>query len=135
VEQERAEMNSIVRWFVAGLVTIAAFGVAAWTAEALALPHVIKDPGIRWGLAGALGVAVAAIAALWGHSFATDSKSGEAAPGDSDPSPTPITTGFGHTHNEISGGTFYHPVIQGRDFSGPISGSAATPPTPSGENQ
>jgi hypothetical protein len=30
-----------------------------------------QDPAIRWGLASALGVALAALAALWGHGFAT----------------------------------------------------------------
>jgi hypothetical protein len=31
----------------------------------------LEDPAIRWGLASALGVALAALAALWGHGFAT----------------------------------------------------------------
>jgi hypothetical protein len=35
------------------------------------LPSLLKDPAIRWALASALGSALAALAALWGHGFAT----------------------------------------------------------------
>jgi hypothetical protein len=64
-------MRQFGRWWVAGLVTMLTFTVCAWICGALILPTVINDPNVRWGLAGGLGVAVAALAALWGHSFAT----------------------------------------------------------------
>src|SRR5260221_5827593 len=63
-------MKQIAKWLVAMAATIAAFGAASWVCGELILPAVMKNSGIRWGLAGALGVAVAALAAMWGHSFA-----------------------------------------------------------------
>ncbi|MEV6056549.1 hypothetical protein [Streptomyces sp. NPDC052107] len=38
-----------------------------------------------------------------------------------------VRTGDGEVHNEISGGTFHGPALQGRDFSGI---SFTTPPSP-----
>ncbi len=113
-------MNQIVRWWVAGLVTVVAFAAPTWICATLALPAVIKDPGIRWGIAGALGVAVAALAALWGHSFATS---------DADRDSTPTSTGANSsdTLNQISGGIQHGPIIQGRDFSEPILPKTAPP--------
>jgi hypothetical protein len=67
-------MERFVRWVVAALVTAAAFAVPTWICGALVLPSVLKDPAIRWGLACALGVAMAALAALWGHDFATQTQ-------------------------------------------------------------
>jgi hypothetical protein len=90
------------------LVTIAAFAVVAWVCGAFVLS--MRDRGVRWGIAGGLGVSVAALAALWGHSYATDEQEQptaeelHAARGDT-----------GSTSNEISEGTFHGPVIQGRD--------------------
>lgn len=64
-------MKPIFSWLIAALVTSGAFAMATWICGALVLPGLLKDSGVRWGLAGALGVAVAALAALWGHSYAT----------------------------------------------------------------
>lgn len=50
-------MEQIVRWWVAVLVTVVAFSAATWICRALALPTVMKGPGIRWGMAAGLGVA------------------------------------------------------------------------------
>ena len=99
-------MKPIVRWLVAVLVTVAAFAVAAWVCGALILAALMKDAGIRWGVAGSLGVAVAALAALWGHSLATGGQSTETvlAPAAAS-APTTTTTGSGDTRNEISSGT------------------------------
>ena len=111
-------MKPGVRWTVASLVTIVTFAVASWLAGALLLPPFMKDPAIRWGLAGGFGVAVAALAALWGHSFAVVERPSElVADGDQDAAAKAVTTQAGSTHNEISGGIFHGPVIQGRDFS------------------
>lgn len=120
------KVRRIVRWSVAGLVTIAVFALVSWICGALALPHVMKDPGVRWGVAGALGVAVAALAALWGHSFAI----GEQPAGTNsrnDPGPASKTTGSGSTRNRIIGGIFHGPVFQGRDISGPASSDSVPP--------
>jgi hypothetical protein len=94
---------------VAALVTIAAFAVATWVCGAFVFP--MRDGGVRWGIAGGLGVAVAALAALWGHSYATqehEQPAVGAAPG--------APTGAESTSNTISGGAFHGPVIQGRDI-------------------
>lgn len=56
---------------MAGLVTAAAFGLAAWISGAFLLPMVMKSAADRWVVAAGLGVAVAAVAALWGKSWAT----------------------------------------------------------------
>lgn len=114
-----------MRWSVAGLVTIAVFAVVTWICGALALPHVMKDPGVRWGVAGALGVAVAALAALWGHSFAIGEPTGTNSR--EDPGPASKTTGTGSTRNRISGGIFHGPVFQSRDISGPASSDSVPP--------
>jgi hypothetical protein len=63
-------MKRFFRWTVAALVTVIAFVTATWAGGALVLPSVMKDPGVRWSVASGLGVAVAALAALWGHGFA-----------------------------------------------------------------
>jgi hypothetical protein len=105
---------------VAVLVTIAAFTVATWVAGAFVLP--MHDGGVRWGIAGGLGVAVAALAALWGHSYASTEHEEPATQTAYTASPN-----AGRTSNRISGGTFYGPVIQGRSVSGlDLGNSAAT---------
>jgi hypothetical protein len=119
-------VRRIVRWSVAGIVTIAVFAVVTWICGALALPHVMKDPGVRWGVAGALGVAVAALAALWGHSFAIGEQPARTN-SRNDPGPASKTTGCGSTRNKISGGIFRGSVIQGRDISGSASSDSVPP--------
>jgi hypothetical protein len=59
-------MSRAVRWLVAAVVTVAAFGVSVWACGALLLPSVLKSGADRWVVAAALGVAVSALAALWG---------------------------------------------------------------------
>jgi hypothetical protein len=117
----------IIRWTVAVLVTVAAFAASSWICGALVLSTVMKDPGIRWGVAGALGVAVAALAALWGHSFATAERPVETA-SHGTLAATPKTTGSGSTRNKIGGGIFHGTVTQGRDISGSASSSGSTQP-------
>lgn len=108
----------MVRWLVAGLTTVVAFSLATWVSGALILPTVIEDPSVRWGLAGALGVALSALAALWGHAFAQGEHSQGASDGD-----VAVTCGTATTarpditSNVIRGGTFHGPVIQARDVS------------------
>jgi hypothetical protein len=98
-----------LRWAVAVLVTIAAFAVATWVCGAFVLP--MRDGAVRWGIASGLGVAVAALAALWGHSYATAEFEQPAAEA-TQAAPASV----GSTSNEISGGTFHGTVIQSRDI-------------------
>lgn len=106
------------RWLVAVMVTVAAFAMTTWICGALILPVVMRDPGVRWGVAGACGVAVAALAALWGHSFASAGRSEDPVPANVQRATSAATTtGLGNTRNRISGGTFHGSVVQGRDVS------------------
>jgi hypothetical protein len=66
-----AGVGRAVRWGAAGLVTAAAFGVVTWVAGAFLLPLVMTSSADRWVVAAGLGVAVAALAGLWGQSWAT----------------------------------------------------------------
>jgi hypothetical protein len=109
-------MKPVIRWLVAGLVTIAAFASVAWICGAVVLATFMKDPGARWGVAGALGVAVAALAALWGHSFASAEVTLQADSG-SDSCEDVHGPDLQNPGNTISGGTFHGPVIQGRNVS------------------
>jgi hypothetical protein len=52
-------------------VTIAVFVVGTWVGGAVVLPHLMRSSDARWAVAASFGVAVAALAALWGHWFAT----------------------------------------------------------------
>lgn len=63
-------MDRVVRWLVALVVTLAAFSGSLWVSGTLVLPIWIKSGTDRWVIAAGLGVAVAALAALWGVSFA-----------------------------------------------------------------
>ena len=64
-------VSRVLRWFVAILVTLAAFAVGTWAAGAIVLPHLVTDHGDRWVIAAGFGVAVAALAAMWGYRYAT----------------------------------------------------------------
>jgi protein-S-isoprenylcysteine O-methyltransferase Ste14 len=73
-------MSRTGRWLVVGVVMVAAFGVSLWVCGALLLPLWLKSGADRWVVAAGLGVAVAALAALWGASWvggqSEDSSSG-----------------------------------------------------------
>ena len=117
-----------LRWVVAVVVTIAAFAAATWVCGAFVLS--MRDGGVRWGIAGGLGVAVAALAALWGHSYATSDHEQLAAE-----TVQAASDGAGKTSNKISGGTFHGPVIQGRDIgtldlAGPATAEHVQTPPP-----
>lgn len=84
-------MDRMLRWWASGLVVIAVFGVATWVSGAFLLPLVIKSAADRWVLAAGLGVAMAALAALWGQSWATDDSPAE--PGDAKSANRSVTTG------------------------------------------
>jgi hypothetical protein len=62
-------MSRAGRWLVAAVVTVAAFGVSLWVCGALLLPLWLKSGADRWVVAAGLGVAIAALAAMWGASW------------------------------------------------------------------
>lgn len=64
-------VSKVVRWFVAVVVTLLAFAVSTWVAGAIVLPHLVADHADRWVIAAGCGVAVAALAAMWGYRYAT----------------------------------------------------------------
>ncbi|MFF4448282.1 hypothetical protein [Streptomyces sp. NPDC001502] len=68
------------RWFTAAVVTVVAFAVPTVVCGVWVLPSVIQDPGTRWAVASALGAAVAALAVLWGQSFAASPTTTAAPP-------------------------------------------------------
>jgi hypothetical protein len=119
-----------LRWAVAVLVTIAVFAAATWICGAFVLP--MRDGVVRWGIAGGLGVAVAALAALWGHSYATaEHQQPELEPEKAQPD----TAGKGSASFTISGGTFHGPVTQAHDvgtinLARPGTGSTPLPRPP-----
>jgi hypothetical protein len=123
-------MSRTFRWFVAGLVTAMTFGLATWIAGALLLPSLMKSSADRWVVAAGLGAAMAAFAGLWGHWWATPEN--QTPPDeDSDRRGAPVghSSAPGNVRNEIMGGTQHGPVVQGRDFFGPVlPGAGATPP-------
>jgi hypothetical protein len=61
----------VVRWWIAGLVTVAAFGVTVWLLGALVLPLFMSGAADRWVVASGAGAAAAALVALWGQSWVT----------------------------------------------------------------
>lgn len=64
-------MSRGMRWFLAAVVTTLAFVMPTLVCGVWILVPVLPDGGTRWGVASGLGVALAALAALWGHGFAT----------------------------------------------------------------
>jgi hypothetical protein len=127
-------LKSVVRWSVAGLVTVFTFSTATWICGALVLRTMMKDPAVRWGVAAGLGVAVAALAALWGESFANGEKKTEGIPSATSALTAQASSApQGGTHNEISGGIFHGPVFQGRNFSGSQTVGTALPQDPDAE--
>jgi len=63
-------MPIIVRWLVAAAVTVAVLGISIWLAGAYVVPLWVKSDADRWAIASSAGVALAAVAALWGAAFA-----------------------------------------------------------------
>jgi hypothetical protein len=70
-------VGSSGRWWIAGLVTLAAFVAAAWLSGALILPLFLTSSGDRWALASGIGGAAAVFAATWGQWWATQANDPE----------------------------------------------------------
>lgn len=67
--QGAAGVERFGRWTVAVLVTVAAFALPTWLGGECVLPPVLKDGGVRWGVAASLGAVLGALAGLWGYDF------------------------------------------------------------------
>src|SRR5437868_4297644 len=67
---EVAAVGRAGRWLVAGLIALAALGVATWVSGAFALTRLLPSPDIRWPVAFVIGAAAAGFAGLWGQSWA-----------------------------------------------------------------
>jgi hypothetical protein len=118
-------VKQMTKWCIAGLVTITAFAVVTWICGSLALSPLSLDSGARWGIAASAGVAVAALAALWGHGFATRVQEG--AEHEAYAKAPATASGTPNVHNEIRGDV-QGSVLQGRDIYGPVIFGAADPP-------
>jgi hypothetical protein len=90
-------MSRTVKWLVAIVVTVAAFGLSVWVGGALLLPLWLKSGADRWAVAAALGTAVAALAALWGASWAGQAEDSSSGPGGRSISASGDITGIAST--------------------------------------
>ena len=70
VRRSGVAMSRSGRWWIAGLVTLAAFVVAAWLSGALILPLFLASPATV-GLLRQVSGAAAVFAATWGQWWAT----------------------------------------------------------------
>ncbi len=59
------------RWWVSGVVSLAAFVAASWVSGAVILTRLLPSGDARWPAALGVGAAAAAFAGLWGQSWAT----------------------------------------------------------------
>jgi hypothetical protein len=63
--------RSRLRWWVAGVGSLAAFAAASWISGVLILTRLLPSGDVRWPAALGVGAAAAAFAGLWGRSWAT----------------------------------------------------------------
>jgi hypothetical protein len=95
-------MGRAARWMVAAVMTLGVFAVSVWVSGAFILPLWIKSGSDRWVIATGVGLAIAALAALWGVSFARHEQQGNAGPTDS-PRPAEVTmTGTASEHGRVN---------------------------------
>ena len=105
-------MRTIGRWAVGFIAVIGAFAIPAWLCGALVLREVLKDSGVRWGVATAAGLAVAAFVALWAYGFVTTSGEDESPEhGES------ARSGTVKNSIKTKGSIFLGPVIQGEEIT------------------
>jgi hypothetical protein len=114
-------MRLVARWGGALAVSAVGFGLTWWVCQEL----IGADEGISLGIAGAVLAVLLAVAAWWAPRGA-DSGRAESAGREQ---VSPVREETGNVTNEIGGGTFSGPVLQGRDFTGLTFGAA--PPAPS----
>jgi hypothetical protein len=109
-------VGTFARWLTAGLAVAAAFAIPTLLCGAFILADALKDPAVRWTVACSAGVALAALAALWGNSFAADGHS-ENKPGSGATEPARSddvnTRAKSSNQNKIENGIFFGSVFQG----------------------
>jgi hypothetical protein len=105
-------MRTIGRWAVGFIAVIGAFAIPAWFCGALVLRDVLKDSGVRWGVATAAGLAVAAFVALWAYGFVTSD-------GEDESPEHGESASAGDVKNSIKakGSLFLGPVLQGKKIT------------------
>jgi hypothetical protein len=72
-------MTKFARWALAGLVTVALFGLCAWIGGALVLPHLMRSSADRWAVAVGAAAVVSALAGTWAAAWAGRAESAEPA--------------------------------------------------------
>lgn len=82
-------MGRAARWLVAAGMTLGVFAVFLWVSGAFILPLWIKSGSDRWVIATGVGLAIGALAALWGVGFAQRERQGNAKPADT-PRPSEV---------------------------------------------
>src|SRR5690242_18872040 len=73
-------MKNITRGTLAVVIVAAVFALVTWLCGAIILPHVLKDPVVRWTVATAAAIAVDALVAMWAYSFAKGGENGDTGP-------------------------------------------------------
>jgi hypothetical protein len=120
-------MKTIARWSVAVIVVLAAFVIPTWLCGAFILTGALKDPAVRWTVAASAGLAVSALATLWGHSFAkreTAAETGAAEPAAA--KAAKATSGKVRNTIKAKGGISFSSVTQARDITVTNSGKSAS---------
>ena len=106
-------------------VTIATLAATTWICGAFVLP--MHDGSVRWNIATGVGGTVAALALAWGAFYANAKDdqpactSGKAQQAGADQSPAGLS---------ITGGTFYGPVMHGKEIRVNLKGHGAGSPPP-----
>lgn len=120
-------MKAIARWSVAGIVVLAAFVVPTWLCGTFILTGALTDPAVRWTVAASAGLAISALATLWGHSFAKRAETTSEADTAENATAKAAKGKPGNVRNTIKakGGVFLGPVTQARDISVTHSGKPA----------
>ena len=103
-------MKNIARGTFAVVIVAAVFALVAWFCGAIILPHVLKDPVVRWTVATAAAIAVDALVAMWAYSLVKGGENDDTGA---------VKTGAGRTKSSIKKAVILGPVTQGRDITRP----------------
>jgi hypothetical protein len=95
-------MGRAARWLVAAGMTLGVFAVALWVSGAFILPLWIKSGSDRWVIATGVGLAIAALAALWGVGFARHEQQRNAEPAESSRPAEVIMTATASEHGRVN---------------------------------
>lgn len=110
-------MTKFARWALAGLVTLALFGLCAWIGGALVLPHLMRSSADRWAVAVGAAAVMSAPAGTWAAAWA-----GRAAvPAPAVPAPVAPASGAAEPRAAQPGPDQGRSVVIGRDNHGIVS--------------